>query len=142
MVLRGAPYPSRAFTVRLPFLAQSVSGLTPVPAFPLASYDYGASITENRELTPKYDELKLQGLFLRSSPEFYKTDWIGNSSTTSVTVSNSAAFVVKLVNPDTTTGFYIARQNDSTSTFVISLESQVEPDADVISLVQQVQVGS
>lgn len=73
---------------------------------------------ENRELTPKYDELKLQGLFLRSSPQFYKTDWIGNSSTDAVAVSNPAAFVVKLQNPDTGSGFYIARQNDSTSTYV------------------------
>lgn len=84
----------------------------------LASYDYGASIMENRELTPKFDELKLQGLFLRSSPEFYKTDWIGNSSTDAVTVSNTAAFVVKLQNPDSGSGFYIARQTDSTSTYV------------------------
>ena len=44
------------------------------------SYDYGASIRENRALSPKFDELKRQGLFLRSSPEFRKTDWIGNSS--------------------------------------------------------------
>lgn len=73
---------------------------------------------ESREITPKFAELKLQGLFLRSSPEFYKTDWIGNSSTGVVTVSNPDAFVVKLQNPDTGSGFYIARQTDSTSTYV------------------------
>lgn len=83
---------------------------------PLASYDYGSTIAENRMLTSKYAELRRQGLFIRSSEEFYKTDWIGNSSSTAVTVSNPAAFVVHLSNPDTGAGFYIARQNDATST--------------------------
>lgn len=81
-----------------------------------ASYDYGSSISENRLLTPKHVELKRQGLFLRSSPDFYKTNWVGNSSSSAVSVSNSAAFVVFLSNPDTNAGFYIARQTDSTST--------------------------
>ena len=67
-------------------------------------------------LTAKHAELKRQGLFIRSSPEFYKTDWVGNSSSTAVTVSNSAAFVTFLSNPDTGAGFYVARQNDATST--------------------------
>ena len=58
------------------------------------------------------------GLFLRSSPEFRKTDWIGDSSTgiSGVTVNTSAAFVTLLKNPDTGAGFYVLRQNDSTST--------------------------
>jgi hypothetical protein len=82
------------------------------------SYDYGASIRENRALSAKFDELKRQGLFLRSSPEFRKTDWIGDSSTGGVSVNESAAFVTFLRNPDSSTGFYIARQKDSTSTYV------------------------
>lgn len=81
-----------------------------------ASYDYGSSIMENRFLSPKWSELKKQGLFLRSSPEFRKTNWIGNSSTGVVRVSNPDAFVVLLTNPDTGANFYIARQTDSTST--------------------------
>lgn len=81
-----------------------------------ASYDYGSSIMENRFLSPKWSELKKQGLFLRSSPEFRKTNWIGNSSTGVVNVSNPDAFVVLLTNPDTGANFYIARQTDSTST--------------------------
>lgn len=67
-------------------------------------------------LTTKHAELKRQGLFIRSSPEFYKTNWVGNSSSTAVKVSNSNAFVVFLSNPDTNAGFYIARQTSSTST--------------------------
>ena len=84
------------------------------------SYDYGAAIRENRALSDKYDELKRQGIFLRSSPEFRKTDWIGDTSTgiPGVTLNNSAAFVTLLKNPDTGAQFFIARQADSTSKYV------------------------
>ena len=81
-----------------------------------ASYDYGSAIAENRVLTNKYPELKREGLFLRSSPEFYKTDYIGDSTSGAVAVTNDSAFVTLLTNPDTSTSFFIARQNDSTST--------------------------
>ncbi|KAM5541250.1 hypothetical protein V8D89_005179 [Ganoderma adspersum] len=99
--------------------------------FPLVytSYDYGAAIRENRALSDKYDELKRQGLFLRSSPEFRKTDWIGDTSTgiPGVTLNGSAAFVTLLKNPDTDAQFFIARQADSTSkaniTFTLSVPS-------------------
>ncbi|KAJ8075322.1 hypothetical protein PM082_019660 [Marasmius tenuissimus] len=86
------------------------------------SYDYGAAITESRMLTAKYSELKRQGMFLRSSPEFYKTDWIGDTSTNLtegavITVNDTPlAFVTLLRNPDSGAGFWIVRQNDSTST--------------------------
>ncbi|KAG5636746.1 hypothetical protein DXG03_004678, partial [Asterophora parasitica] len=82
------------------------------------SYDYGAAITESRELTPKYDELKRQGFFLRSSPEFYKTDWVADSSTGLAISSSSAIFTTFLRNPDTKAGFYVVRQANSTSTSV------------------------
>ncbi|OCH94229.1 hypothetical protein OBBRIDRAFT_789567 [Obba rivulosa] len=85
------------------------------------SYDYGASIRESRALSAKFDELKRQAIFLRSSPSFHKTDFIGDSSGTIPGVSlggsgGSAAFATFLKNPDTGTGFFILRQSDSTST--------------------------
>jgi hypothetical protein len=43
------------------------------------SYDYAAAIKETRELTPKYNELKLQSLFLRSVQDIYKTDLVCTS---------------------------------------------------------------
>ncbi|TFK52650.1 glycoside hydrolase family 35 protein [Heliocybe sulcata] len=98
------------------------------------SYDYGSSIAENRTLTDKYTELKRQGLFLRSSPEFYKTDWLGNTSTSAVTVSNPAAFAVHLRNPDTGAGFYIARQTNSTSTATISFQLDVQTSAGSLTI--------
>lgn len=76
-------------------------------------------LMESRELTTKYDEIKRQGLFLRSSPEFYKTDWVADSSTGLAASTNSAAFVTFLRNPDSQAGFYIVRQRDSTSTSVV-----------------------
>ena len=69
-------------------------------------------------MTTKYDELKRQAMFLRSSPEFYKTDWISDTSTGLGISTNSAAFITFLKNPDTNAAFYIARQANSTSTFV------------------------
>ncbi|KAF8873040.1 hypothetical protein BD779DRAFT_1477252 [Infundibulicybe gibba] len=93
-----------------------VSFLSMASTYYYMSYDYGASITESRELTTKFDELKRQGIFLRSSPEFYKTDWIADSSTGLAISSSSAALITFFQNPDTKAGFYIVRQTDSTST--------------------------
>jgi hypothetical protein len=83
-----------------------------------ASYDYGSPISETRELNDKYAELKRQGLFLRSSPDFYKTEWVGNSSDASgaIALSNPDAFAVHLRNPDSQASFYIVRQTNSSST--------------------------
>ncbi|KAF7299571.1 BetaGal-dom2 domain-containing protein [Mycena chlorophos] len=89
------------------------------------SYDYGAAIAESRALTPKYDELKLQGMFIRSSPVFAKTDWVADSHTGLTVSSNSAVFVTHLRNPDSGTSFWIARQNDSSSTGTASFSLHI-----------------
>ncbi|KAF7307730.1 Glycoside hydrolase family 35 protein [Mycena kentingensis (nom. inval.)] len=88
------------------------------------SYDYGASISESRALTTKFDELKLQGIFLRSSPEFYKTDFISDGSTGFAT-SNPAAFGTFLQNPDTKSAFYVLRQTNSTSTAITTFKLNI-----------------
>ncbi|KAM5541241.1 hypothetical protein V8D89_005170 [Ganoderma adspersum] len=98
-------------------------------AFPgvYTSYDYGSPIRETRLLTDKYDEVKRQGIFLRSSHQFRKTEWVGESATgiPKITINNSPAYGTYLRNPDSGTGFLITRQNDSTSTaniaFTVSL---------------------
>ncbi|KAI1789921.1 glycoside hydrolase superfamily [Ganoderma leucocontextum] len=92
------------------------------------SYDYGAAIKETRVLWEKYDEMKRQALFLRSSPQFRKTDWIGDTlagptSIPGVTISSSTGnndngndtFATYLRNPDSGTGFLIARQANSSA---------------------------
>lgn len=86
----------------------------------------GAAISESRQIeSPKFAEMKRQALFIRSTPEFYKTDVIGNSSASSgaVKVHQSGArggrkddvFVTLLRNPETNASFYIARHKDSTA---------------------------
>ncbi|KAF7789941.1 hypothetical protein EIP86_000889 [Pleurotus ostreatoroseus] len=107
------------------------------------SYDYGSAIRESRTLSPKLDEMKRQGLFLRSSPEFRKTDWIGDSSTgiPGVTTNNSAAFVTLLRNPDSGAGFYIVRQNDSTSTERISFHLTVNVSDGAMTIPRQLSDG-
>ncbi|KAJ8507040.1 hypothetical protein ONZ45_g10555 [Pleurotus djamor] len=99
-----------------------------------SSYDYGASIQESRQLTTKYDELKRQGIFLRSSPEFYKTNWIGDTSTGVTTTTSSSAFATFLQNPDTKAGFCILRQADSTSTAVINFKLNVTTSAGALQI--------
>ncbi|GBE78934.1 Probable beta-galactosidase [Sparassis crispa] len=101
-----------------------------------SSYDYGASIRESRLLSDKYDEIKRQGIFIRSSPSFRKTDWVGDTSTTipGVTVNGSGAYVTLLYNYDTGTGFYIARQADSTSTTNINFTLTVPTSAGTLTI--------
>ncbi|QRW00634.1 glycoside hydrolase family 35 protein [Ceratobasidium sp. AG-Ba] len=93
------------------------------------SYDNGAAIRENRRLSTKYDEFKKQGLFLRSAPEFYKTEVVGNSTTGIVTVSDPAGFVTELRNPDTKAGFYVVRQTFSPSTANLTFNLTVKTSA-------------
>ncbi|KAK0207741.1 hypothetical protein IW262DRAFT_1302409 [Armillaria fumosa] len=81
------------------FVIRYILGGNIVPVY--TSYDYGASIDEKQQLMTKYDELKRQGSFVRSSPEFYKTDWIGDSSMSLSILSSNAVFVTYLLNPDT-----------------------------------------
>ncbi|KAG8750302.1 hypothetical protein FRC12_012950 [Ceratobasidium sp. 428] len=93
-------------------------GYMPFPGV-YTSYDYGAALTETRRLTNKYEELKRQGLFLRSVPEFYAADVVGNSTDSeshpTVRVSDPTVFGTLLRNDATGAEFYIVRHLDSTS---------------------------
>ncbi|KAH9009703.1 glycoside hydrolase family 35 protein [Lactarius pseudohatsudake] len=102
------------------------------------SYDYGAAIGESREITTKFTELKAQGLFLRSSPEFLKTERVGNSTSGPCQVTNPAAFVTFLKNPDTGTGFWIARQTNSSSTALTAFNLTVTTSAGTVTIPQAV----
>lgn len=98
------------------------------------SYDYGGAIAEDRQLTTKYPELKRQGLFLRSSPEFYKTDHVGDTTTSAVTTTSPFVHVTMLRNPDTGTSFYIARHNDSTSMSTINFKMNITIESEAIQV--------
>lgn len=75
------------------------------------SYDYGAPITEGRELyREKYSELKLQGNFLKVSPA-YLTATVGNLTTTTYT-DNAGIAVTPLFGNGSNTNFYVVRHSD------------------------------
>ncbi|KAJ7885789.1 glycoside hydrolase family 35 protein [Mycena olivaceomarginata] len=84
-----------------------------------------SQISESRALNIKFDELKLQAIFLRSSPEFYKTDFIADSSSGLVASSNPAVFTTLLQNPDTQTAFYVLGQTNVTSTAITSFKMNI-----------------
>ncbi|KAF5381591.1 hypothetical protein D9615_005535 [Tricholomella constricta] len=84
------------------------------------SYDYGAAVTESRELSAKYGELKLQSLFLRSFADFRMTKWKGEDNTTTLGVSTT-----HLQSPETGSSFYILRHTKSSDPAVVSLKPTV-----------------
>ena len=103
---------------------------TPSPAT-YTSYDVGAAVTESRQLTDKYSELKLQSLFLRSTPDLYKTYFVSECSGTlpapasshycaandsALTTNPEGVFATWLKNSDTGASFFITRQANVTLT--------------------------
>ena len=75
------------------------------------SYDYGAAITEGRQLTDKYNEDKKIGYFVSSVTPINYTETVPD-----VASSNTNLRVRALVNPKTLTQFFTLIQTDSTST--------------------------
>ncbi|KAH7102444.1 glycoside hydrolase family 35 protein [Auriculariales sp. MPI-PUGE-AT-0066] len=112
-------------------------GSMPFPGV-YTSYDYGSPITENRSLSAKYTELKRQGLFVRSAPELYKTDYKGNSTDGSgaVLVDNPDILATALINPDSHAGFWIVRHADSVSSIDSSFHLTVKTTAGRLTLPQ------
>ncbi len=81
------------------------------PSQVYSSYDYGAAIKEDRELTTKYDEQKRLGYMLASVAPLTKTDQVAAAPAT-----DPAVRVAARANPDDGTHFYEIRHADSTST--------------------------
>ncbi|TDV55333.1 beta-galactosidase [Actinophytocola oryzae] len=75
------------------------------------SYDYGAAITEARQLTDKYAEFKRQGYFVTSVAPLTKTDPAAGPAS-----SNPALTTVARANPDTGTQFVLLRHTDRAAT--------------------------
>ncbi|GJQ08631.1 hypothetical protein GpartN1_g422.t1 [Galdieria partita] len=88
----------------------STWGWLPFPEV-YTSYDYGAAISEARQLTEKYQTQKLLGYMLETVKPITKTEWLTNAS-----VGNTDLTLEARVNPDTGTQFLYIRQNDLTST--------------------------
>ncbi|HEX6468986.1 MAG TPA: beta-galactosidase [Streptosporangiaceae bacterium] len=81
------------------------------PSQVYTSYDYGAAIKEDRELTAKYDETKRLGYLTQSVAPLTKTDPIAAQAPT-----NAAVRVDGRANPDDNTHIYVVRHKDGTAT--------------------------
>jgi beta-galactosidase GanA len=79
------------------------------------SYDYGAAITEARQLTAKAAAMKELGYFLQAVPDIAKL-----TAAAAVSASNPLVKTYHLANPDTGTQFYFAR-NDRTADLTFTL---------------------
>ncbi|KAF9230278.1 glycoside hydrolase family 35 protein, partial [Melanogaster broomeanus] len=80
------------------------------------SYDYGAAIAEDRTLREKYYELKLQANFLRVSPAYLTTRPTNLYNNQGTYMGNIALLTTQVLDAvGNMTGFYVVRQNDSSS---------------------------
>ncbi|KAJ7243869.1 galactose-binding domain-like protein [Mycena haematopus] len=97
------------------------------------SYDYGASITEDRSLTPKWNELKNIGTFIRSvEHDLARNTIIDNSST--VYTDNPGVFITELRNlEDSAEGvkpaFYVVRQTMTSSNATVGSKVRISTSA-------------
>jgi beta-galactosidase GanA len=85
-------------------------GFLPFPGV-YTSYDYGAAIAEDRELTTKYAQQKLTGYLLASVPELAQTDLMAAPAP-----DDPALWLKARVNPTDGTQLYVLRHADGTST--------------------------
>src|SRR5439155_376604 len=81
------------------------------PSQVYTSYDYGASITESRQLRAKYNADKLIGYFTQSVAPLTKTDALAVAPPQNAAIVDTAR-----ENPDTNTQFHVLRHANSTST--------------------------
>jgi beta-galactosidase GanA len=91
------------------------------PSQVYTSYDYGAPITESRQLTAKYNEDKLIGYFTQSVAPLTKTDALAVTPP-----QNSAIIDTARENPDTDTQFHVLRHTNSTSTSTDSTHISID----------------
>ncbi|KAF8323218.1 glycoside hydrolase family 35 protein [Clavulina sp. PMI_390] len=103
-----------------------------------SSYDYGAPIREDRTLTTKYNEIKLQSHFLASSPAFLTAVRIGNGTVGSGTAysSSNQIYTTNLRDPSTNTNFYIVRQTTNSNTSPVQFSLQANVSQGVITIPQ------
>src|SRR5438874_2217517 len=81
------------------------------PSKVYSSYDYGAPITEARQLTAKYDEDKRIGYFTQAVAPLAKPDPLGAFQPDTPSIVDNAR-----INPDDGTQFHVIRHADATST--------------------------
>ncbi|KAK7462971.1 hypothetical protein VKT23_007552 [Stygiomarasmius scandens] len=101
------------------------------------SYDYGGGINENRIATPKMNEMRQQGLFLRVSRDLLGATLIARGTNYSTT---SSIHTTELRNLDTNTAFYFVRHNDSVSTALTTTRLTVQTSKGQFTIPQTGQI--
>ncbi|CAE6472777.1 unnamed protein product [Rhizoctonia solani] len=94
------------------------------------SYDYGSAISEDRSLTVKYGELKLQGLFLHATPHYHLAGRI--STGTSLSTSNQifTTHLATLKNQN----LYVVRQTTNANTARVEFDLRVNTTKGEVTL--------
>ncbi|KAI0019138.1 family 35 glycosyl hydrolase [Xylariomycetidae sp. FL0641] len=89
------------------------------------SYDYSAPLRETREVTLKFKQTKLVGLFTRVSQDLLKAHMESNGTGNAVSSPDVYSWVLR--NDDTQAGFYVLQHSTSSSrdvtTFTLSLDT-------------------
>ncbi|CAE6436343.1 unnamed protein product [Rhizoctonia solani] len=94
------------------------------------SYDYAASISEDRTLTPKFSEIKLQGLFLHATPHYHLA---GRISTGTSLSSTQQIFTTHLATPQGQ-NLYIVRQTTNNNTARVEFDLRVNTTSGEVTL--------
>ncbi|CAE6491515.1 unnamed protein product, partial [Rhizoctonia solani] len=94
------------------------------------SYDYAASISEDRTLRPKFSEIKLQGLFLHATPHYHLA---GRISTGTSLSSSQQIFTTHLATPQGQ-NLYIVRQTTNNSTARVEFDLKVNTTGGQVTL--------
>ncbi|KAK1216295.1 hypothetical protein PQX77_021082 [Marasmius sp. AFHP31] len=79
-----------------------------------SSYDYGAAVSEDRLLTLKYHEIKLQAYFLHATPSYKPT--FSTPPLHGLHTDSSETYVTHLHSPQDGTNFYFVRQSTNQKT--------------------------
>ncbi|EPQ55007.1 hypothetical protein GLOTRDRAFT_111095 [Gloeophyllum trabeum ATCC 11539] len=101
------------------------------------SYDYGAPIREDRTLSPKYYELKLQAGFLHASPDYLLATRVGNGTVGSGTAySDNPRVYTTALSSSTGVHFYVVRHTSNSYLAPVSFSLRVNTTEGEITVPQ------
>ncbi|KDN41542.1 hypothetical protein RSAG8_07343, partial [Rhizoctonia solani AG-8 WAC10335] len=94
------------------------------------SYDYGSAISEDRSLTVKYGELKLQGLFLHATPHYHLAGRVSTGTSLSTSSQIFTTHLATLQNQN----LYVVRQTTNANTARVEFDLRVNTTKGEVTL--------